>query len=182
MMQDIQRSIQLIHESVQKFNIDSSKVGLMGFSAGGHLVGCAATHFNQNFMSELKITPQLSLRPAFAVMVYPVVTMRAPYAHKKSRKSLLGVHPSENMLRLMSLEENTHTDMPPILVFHAKDDKTVDYHNSVLFGKALDENNVKYKFILYNTGGHGFGASPNVKTETAAWVDDFIKWYKETIN
>jgi len=182
MIQDLQRATQLVRENAQKYNIDEEQVGIMGFSAGGHLVGTAATYFNENFMKTLGIEPQVSLKPDFTVMVYPVVTMRDPYAHRKSRKSLLDAKPSEAFLRKMSLEENVHGNMPPLLILHAKDDKTVDYHNSVMLSENLTKNEINHTFILYNTGGHGFGALPKKGTDFYTWFDDFLKWRSEITN
>lgn len=177
MIQDLQCAIQLIREGAQKFNIDEEKVGIIGFSAGGHLVGTAAVHFNENFISTLGINPQVSLKPYFTVMVYPVVTMRDPYSHKKSRKSLLGAKPTEELLRKMSLEESVHTGMPPLLVLQTKDDKVVNYKNSVMLSENLTKAEIDHTFILYNTGGHGVGALPKKGTDFATWFDDVMKWY-----
>jgi acetyl esterase/lipase len=179
MIQDLQRAIQLVRENAQKYSIDEEKVGILGFSAGGHLVGTAATHCHESFMENLGIYSQISLKPYFTVMVYPVVTMREPYAHQKSRKSLLGAHPAEELLHKMSLEENVHHNMPPLLILQAKDDKTVDYHNSVMLSENLTQNGIEHRFILYNTGGHGFGALPKKETDMAVWFNDFMKWYNK---
>ena len=180
MIQDLQRAIQLVRENAQKYNIDEDKVGIIGFSAGGHLVGTATTYFDENFMTPLEINPQVSLKPYFTVMVYPVVTMRDPHAHQKSRKSLLGTKPSELLLHKMSLEENVHTNMPPLLILQTKDDKVVNYQNSTLLSENLTKAGIDHKFILYNTGGHGIGALPKKGTDFATWFDDFMKWYGET--
>jgi acetyl esterase/lipase len=179
MIQDLQRAIQWVRENAHNHNIDEEKVGIMGFSAGGHLVGTAATYCNDNFLENLDIFPQISLKPCFTVMVYPVVTMRDPYAHQKSRKSLIGAHPTETLLQKMSLEENVHQNMPPLLILQAKDDKTVDYHNSVMLSENLTKNEIEHKFILYNTGGHGFGALPKKGTDMEVWFNDFMKWFNE---
>jgi len=179
MIQDLQRSIQLVREGAKKFQIDEEKVGVIGFSAGGHLVGTAATYFDENFMAPIGVNPQVSLKPYFAVMVYPVVTMREPYAHKKSRKSLLGAKPTEELLHKMSLEENVHKNMSPLLIMQAIDDNVVDYRNSIILFDSLTTAGIDHKFILYKTGGHGFGALPKAKTDFAVWFDDFIKWYND---
>ncbi|MCL1967955.1 MAG: alpha/beta hydrolase [Bacteroidetes bacterium] len=179
MIQDLQRAIQLVRQNAQQYNIDEEKVGIMGFSAGGHLAGTAATYFNENFMETLGIKPQVSLKPYFTVMIYPVVTMRNLLAHQKSRKSLLGAKPAEELLYKMSLEENVHNNMQNLLILQAKDDKTVDYQNSVILSNHLTQKNINHKFILYNTGGHGFGALPKAGTEFAVWFDDFLKWHNE---
>jgi len=179
MIQDLQRAIQLVREGAQKYQIDEEKVGIIGFSAGGHLVGTAATYFDENFMAPLGIYPQVSLKPYFTVMVYPVVTMRDPHAHRKSRKSLLGAKPLEMLLNKMSLEENVHPNMPPLLILQTKDDKVVDYQNSIMLSKNLTKAGIDHKFILYNTGGHGVGALPKKGTDFAIWFDDFMKWYND---
>jgi len=180
MIQDLQRAIQLVRENAQNYNIDEDKVGIIGFSAGGHLVGTAAVYFDENFMTSLGINPQVSLKPYFTVMVYPVVTMRDPHAHQKSRKSLLGTKPSEELLHKMSLEENVHKNMPPLLIMQAVDDKVVDYQNSRILSDSLTKADVSHTLIFYNTGGHGFGALPKKGTAFATWFDDFMKWYGET--
>ena len=181
MIQDLQRSIQKVRENAHIYKITEEKVGIIGFSAGGHLAGTAAIYFKENFMDKLGIYPQVSLKPYFTVMVYPVVTMREPYAHRKSKKSLLGIHPSEVVLQKMSLEENVHSNMPPLLILHAKDDKVVDYHNSVILSDSLSKKEIKHTFILYNTGGHGFGALPKEKSDFSIWFDDFIHWYEKSL-
>ena len=178
MLQDLQRSIQLVRENSDAYGIDSEKVGVMGFSAGGHLAGAGAILYQENFLESLGIHPKVSLKPYFAVMVYPVVTMRPPYCHKKSCYSLLGKKPSEEMLQRMSLEENTHSGVPPLLILQARDDKTVDYRNSLLLAQALSEKNIPHRTILYGTGGHGFGGKPNPKVQMANWFEDFMTWYK----
>ena len=179
MIQDLQRAIQLVREGAEKYKIDEKKVGIIGFSAGGHLVGTAATYFEENFMATLGINPQVSLKPFFTVMVYPVVTMREPYTHQKSRKSLLGIKPTEELLHKMSLEENVHHNMPPLLILQAKDDNVVNYNNSIMLTNNLTKAGIDHKFILYNTGGHGFGALPKKETDFAVWFNDFMKWYND---
>ena len=179
MIQDLQRAIQLVRENAHQYNIDEKRVGVIGFSAGGHLAGTSAIYGDENFMKTLGIEPQVSQKPYFAVMVYPVVTMREPYAHKKSRKNLLNTNPSNELIKKMSLEENVHNNMPPLLILQTKDDKIVDYHNSVMLAESLTKKGINHKFILYESGGHGFGASPKTETEAYKWHDDFMNWYNE---
>jgi acetyl esterase/lipase len=181
MIQDLQRAIQLVRENAKHYQIEEEKVGLMGFSAGGHLTGTAAVYYEENFLESTGIVPQVSLMPCFTVMVYPVVTMRNPYAHKKSRKSLLGKDPSEALLHKMSLEENVHHTMPPLMILQAKDDKVVDYRNSVILAQYLTKISANHKFMLYETGGHGFGALPKAGTDFYRWFDDFLIFIKMII-
>jgi acetyl esterase/lipase len=168
MIQDLERAIHIVKARSQEYGINPEKVGVMGFSAGGHLAGTAA------------IYSESALKPYFAAMIYPVVSMQDSIGHKKSRKNLLGKNYSDELKQKMSLEKNVYTGMPPIFLLHCIGDKTVDYRNSVVFEKALAEKNVKNKFLLldeYGHGGHGFGIQPVGKA--TGWIDDFLKWIFE---
>jgi len=166
MIQDLERAMQLVKANSQEYGINPDKVGVMGFSAGGHLAGTAA------------IYSETSLKPYFAAMIYPVVSMsNDSIVHKKSRRNLLGKSYSDELKQMMSLEKNVHADMPPVFLLHCAGDKTVDYRNSVAFHKALSEKNVEHKFLLLEEsgrGGHGFGIQPNGKA--TGWIDEFLKW------
>ena len=165
MMQDLKLAIQLVKKNSREYGINPDKIGIMGFSAGGHLVGTTA------------IYSETSVKPYFVAMIYPVVSMEDSICHKKSRRNLLGKYYSNELKKRMSLEQNVHTNMPPVFLLHCIGDRTVDYLNSVVFEKALIENNVKHKFLLLNEnkrGGHGFGIRPNGKA--TGWIDEFLKW------
>jgi acetyl esterase/lipase len=179
MIQDIQRSIQIVKERANLYGYLQERVGLIGFSAGGHLVGSAATFFEENYLLELGILPTVSLKPLFTVMVYPVVTMLQPYGHIKSRKNLLGKNPTDSLINKMSLEKNVTPNMANILILQAKDDQVVNYNNALLLDSALMAKSVDSKLILYNTGGHGFGAFPKINTEFHSWFSDMMIWLKE---
>ena len=168
MIQDLERAMQIVKANSQEYGIDPQKVGIMGFSAGGHLAGTAAIY-----------SPD-SLKPYFAAMIYPVVSMEDSICHKRSRSNLLGKNYSEELKHRMSLEENVHSDMSPVFLLCCIGDKTVNYRNSVVFDKALTEKNVKHKFMLldeYGHHGHGFGIQPIGKA--TGWIDEFLKWLKE---
>lgn len=177
MIQDLQRAIQLVKENHLLYNIDSTKVGVMGFSAGGHLAGTAATYYHENYMETLGITPSVSLRPDFAVMIYPVVSMMDSIAHRKSRVNLLGKRYTAENKEKMSLELNVHSDIPPVFLMHSRYDKTVDYRNAFYYQKALEEKGVSCNFLLYDEKGHGFGINPTSRRRKApAWINQFIPW------
>jgi acetyl esterase/lipase len=180
MIQDLQRAMMLAKEMCKAHNLDPDKVGVMGFSAGGHLAGTAATYFDTNFMSDLGITPQVSLRPAFVAMIYPVVSMgNDTIAHRKSRRNLLGKQHSRAMEDYMSLERHVRPDMPPVFLLHCTGDKTVDCRNSTYYDAALTQQGVPHKFLLYDEtghGGHGFGIRPN--GSTTGWQEALIEWVK----
>lgn len=178
MMQDIQRSIQIVKESAGYYKYNANRVGLIGFSAGGHLVGAAATFFNENYLKPLGINTLESLKPLFTVMVYPVVTMLPPYNHSKSKKNLLGKNPSDSLVNMMSLEKNVHDQMSNILILQAKDDPVVNFNNALLLDRALQEQSIDAQLILYNTGGHGFGAFPPENSEFKNWFSDMLRWLK----
>jgi len=168
MIQDLERAMQIVKTKSKEYGIDPEKVGIMGFSAGGHLAGTAA------------IYSEAALKPAFSAMIYPVVSMQDPICHKKSRKNLFGKNYSDALKEMMSLEKNVYSEMPPIFLMHCIGDKTVDYRNSVAFEKALTEKNVNHKFLLldeYGKGGHGFGIQSNGKA--TGWIDEFLKWIFE---
>ena len=164
MIQDLQRSMQIVAENADKFKINPEKIGIMGFSAGGHLAGTAAEYFDTDFIG---MGEQFSaIKPYFSAMIYPVVSMEDSICHKKSRKNLLGKNFTPEMANMMSLEKNVREDMPPVFLLHCTGDKTVDYRNSVVLDKALTEKNIPHKFLLFDEnghGGHGFGIQPNGK-------------------
>ena len=168
MIEDLERAMQHVKENSVEYGINPDKIGMMGFSAGGHLTGTAA------------IYSETSLKPYFAAMIYPVVSMEDSICHKKSRRNLLGKSYQDELKQKMSLEKNVHSDMPPIFLLHCTGDKTVDYRNSVVFDEALTEKNVKHKFFLLEEngrGGHGFGIKSNGKA--TGWIDEFLKWLEE---
>jgi acetyl esterase/lipase len=181
MIQDLQRSMQIVKENAADYKINPEKVGIIGFSAGGHLAGTAAEYFDTDFIGrgEKSFIPA---KPYFAAMIYPVVSMEDSICHKKSRKNLLGKNHSLEAAKMMSLEKNVRPDMPPIFFLHCTGDKTVDYRNSIIMDKTLTDKNVPHKFLLLDEngrGGHGFGIKPNGKA--TGWIDEFLKWL-QTIN
>ena len=186
MIQDMQRAIQLVKESSSEYNIDPDKVGIMGFSAGGHLAGTAATYFDTNFMESLDIVPNVSLKPAFIAMIYPVISMQQDdIVHKRSRRNLLGYfNRKKEMEDYMSLEKHVREDMPPVFLLHCKNDKTVNYQNSEYYDKALSEKGIDHKYLFFDQDsgkhiGHGFGIRPN--GITTDWHHEFVSWLQLAI-
>ena len=168
MLNDAQRAIEYVKEHSEEYRIDPNRLGIMGFSAGGHLSMSTACFFNQE-----------ENRPAFAAPIYPVVTMNEPYVHERSRRALLGDRRSKNqtMRDSLSLEMHVPADCPPVFLVNCLDDQVVDYHNSVLLDSALNVKNIDHIYIQYKTGGHGFGASETRGTEESRqWKNEFINW------
>jgi len=187
MIQDLQRAIQLVKEEYSKCDLDTSKVGVMGFSAGGHLAGTAATYFDTNFMETLDIVPNISLKPAFIAMIYPVISMQQDsIVHKRSRRNLLGYSNREKEMEdYMSLEKHVREDMPPVFLLQCKNDKTVDYRNSKYYDQALSEKGVNHKYLFFDQDsgkhkGHGFGIRSN--GVTTDWQHEFVSWLQLLIN
>lgn len=179
MICDLQRAIQLVRE---RYN---GPVGVMGFSAGGHLSMLSAEQFRTNFLALYDIEPAVSLRPDFAAPIYPVVTFTDQrYRHGRSRRGIIGpVSQQTQVMRdSLSLELHVPADCPPVFLLNCTDDPVVDYHNSLLLDSALTANDVPHLYVHYATGGHGFGAEPTKQNEeTAAWQDTFIQWLEKEI-
>ena len=176
MIEDLQRSIQFVKENAGNWNIDTSKVGLIGFSAGGHLVATGGTMFNEDFLSPLGVMPKVSLRPNFVVTVYPVISMQDSLTHKRSRKNLLGPNFTKEQIDKMSLENQVSREDPPMMIVVAKDDPVVDWRNSFYFYKNLQNAGVSSKLLLNEKGGHGFGIDSRKGGQAALWNVECIKW------
>lgn len=170
---DLRRAIRYVKENALKYGIDTTRIGAMGFSAGGHLVMSATELFEK---------PDV---PAFVVPIYPVVTMTHDSVHKRSRRGLLGDSKvsNYNLRDLLSLEKHVSADCPPVFLVNCKDDPIVDYRNSELLDSALTSNNVPHVYFQYETGGHGFGASDSKgTTECREWRKEFILWINKLYN
>ena len=178
MICDLQRAIQLVRERYD------GPVGVMGFSAGGHLAMLAAERFSTNFLACYGIDPEVSLRPDFVAPVYPVVTFSDErYMHRRSCVGILGSDRDRVLRDSLSLELHVAPDGPPVFLLNCTDDPIVDYHNSLLLDSALSVNGVPHLYVRYATGGHGFGARRKKQNaETSAWQDSFLSWLNEVIN
>lgn len=181
MLQDVQRSIQLVRENASEYGIDPNKLGVMGFSAGGHLTTMAGEFFDTDVLSLVDVHPTVSLRPDYIVPIYPVVSFTDPSVHKRSRRGALGEGKSisRGMKDSLSLEKHVRIDMPPTFLVNCVDDPIVKYQNSELLDSAMTAKGIPHKYIQYKTGGHGFGASPEKTTDEAIqWREEFLEWIK----
>jgi acetyl esterase/lipase len=170
-LQDAQQAIKIIRERADEWNIEPSRVGIMGFSAGGHLASTASTHFDDVVIDNKNNS---SLRPDFSVLVYPVISFSDSLAHKGSRKSLLGEHPSTAQIERFSNERQVTSKTPPTFIIHCEDDKTVLVRNSISYYESLLRNGVKAELHIYPTGGHGFALKNT--TVTDQWLDRCFNW------
>ena len=183
MLQDIQRAIQIVREKASDWDIDPSKVGVIGFSAGGHLVTMAGEFFEtHNEIEKLGIPCSVSLRPDFVIPVYPVVTMQDDIAHRWSRNSLLGKgkkNQTQARKDEFSMELNVPDNMPPTYVVVCKDDPVVIYENSFRLYDALQANNIPSRLAVYEWGKHGFGMKDNAFMKEFHWNQALKEWLVE---
>ena len=172
-LQDAQQAIKLVRENAVKWNIDPAKIGIMGFSAGGHLASTVATHFEKALINNPKGT---SLRPDFQVVVYPVISMQQALTHRDSRKQLLGEQPSQQLVDLFSNELQVKENTPPAYITHAADDNVVDVDNSINYFEALRRHKVPVEMHIYPKGGHGFIFGRR------GWMTSLLEWIGTTTN
>jgi acetyl esterase/lipase len=173
-LMDVQQAIYFVRTHAKQYNIDSNKIGIMGFSAGGHLASSAGTHFTQTVRKELN---GANLRPDFMLLIYPVISFNDSIGHIGSRDNLIGKNPDQKLLHLFSNEEQVNAQTPPTFLVHASDDDGVNPENSIRFYQALLKNKVPAELHLYEHGGHGFGLH-NITT-TEDWFASCLSWMKE---
>ena len=152
-LQDAQRAVQIVRERAGEWNVDPHRIGIMGFSAGGHLASTAGTHFENALIENKNGT---SLRPDFMILVYPVISLADSLGHIGSRENLLGKNPSETRIRLFSNDLHVDKSTPPAFLILAGDDTVVKPENSFVFYKTLKKNGVDAEMHIYQSGEHGF--------------------------
>lgn len=168
---DAQQALRLVREQAPKYNLNPERIGLMGFSAGGHLAATAGTHFARPVGDR---PGPASVRPAFLVLLYPVISFSDSLKHAGSRDNLLGNTPAPDQVRLYSNELQVTTQTPPTFLVHAEDDQVVPVQNSLVFYQALRRHNVPAEMHLYPLGGHGFGL--HNRTTKDQWIDRLQNW------
>lgn len=156
-IQDAQRAIEIVRRRAEEWHINPHHIGIMGFSAGGHLAATAGTHFNHAFIED---KAGISLRPDFMILIYPVISFTDSIGHIGSRNNLLGLSPSEKQIRFYSNELQVNSRTPPTFLAQATDDSVVSSKNSLYFYEALHRNGVPAELHLYEKGEHGFLTAP----------------------
>lgn len=172
-LQDAQEAMRYVRQNAAKYNIDADKIGIMGFSAGGHLASTLATHYDDKVY---ETTSKISARPDFSLLIYPVISMQNDITHKGSQISLLGDNASQALIDSFSNEKKVTSQTPPTFLIHATDDKTVLPENSINYYLALKKNNIPAELHIYEKGGHGFGLG--VKDTSKFWTRDCEEWLK----
>lgn len=174
-LQDVQEAIRVVRRMAREWRIDPNDVGVMGFSAGGHLAGSASTLFDYPSYLPYDST---SARPDFSILLYGVLSMENQLTHKVSRTALLGDDPDDAEVELLSAERQVTARTPPAFLVHAANDSSVSWRNSLAYYEALKAHGVRAEMHLYETGGHGFGLARASKGTESGWPDACLRWMR----
>jgi acetyl esterase/lipase len=172
-LQDAQQAVLMVRKNADKWGLKTDKIGIIGFSAGGHLASTAGTHFDKVVIVD---KDNISVRPDFVMLLYPVISF-GPMAHVGSRENLIGKTPTTDLVNLYSNEKQITSNTPPTFLVHAEDDDVVPVQNSLMFYDALLNAKVKAEMHLFQSGGHGFGLN-NSKSKNK-WMDWAKNWLEE---
>ena len=173
-LQDAQKAIRIVRRNATEWNIDPHKIGVMGFSAGGHLASTLSTHYNEKVYNSTDTT---SARPDFSILIYPVISMDKTITHMGSRINLLGRNPNPELVKLYSNELQVNKFTPPAFLVQSMDDNVVPVQNSIVYALALKKHNIPCELHLYEKGGHGYGLGRTNDTESS-WPEACEKWLK----
>lgn len=176
-LQDAQRALRIVRGRAKEWHLDPKRIGIWGFSAGGHLASTAATHFDDGKRDADDPIERVSCRPDFAILCYPVITLQPPYAHMGSRRNLLGDKPDEGLVESLCNDKQVTERTPPTFLFHTGADTAVPPENSILFYQALRRHKVPAELHIYQEGPHGVGLAVG-RGAAAAWPDQLAAWLK----
>jgi len=176
-LDDAQRAIRTVRARASEFHVDPARIGILGFSAGGHLASSAGTHFDQGKADAKDAIDRAGCRPDFLVLCYPVISFVAPTMHQGSKKNLLGENPDPKLVEHMSSELQFTSDTPPTFLWHTDADSGVPPENSVLFYLALRKAKVPAELHVFEKGRHGLGLAQK-EPGTRAWPDLAQAWMR----
>ncbi|WP_319502156.1 alpha/beta hydrolase [uncultured Draconibacterium sp.] len=174
-LQDGQRAIRLVRRHAKEWGINPEKIGIMGFSAGGHVASTISTHYNEKVYTPVD---SISARPDFSLLIYPVISMDSTITHWGSRVNLLGNNPSPEQVTHFSNELQVNAQTPPAFVVHSLDDDVVPVQNSIEYALAMKKHHVPCELHIYESGGHGYGMAPGRSTQSM-WPEACCKWLNQ---
>lgn len=174
-MQDAQRAIQTLRARADELNVDPQRIGVIGFSAGGHLCSTVSTHFLDGDSASTDPIARVSSRPDFSILCYPVIAFDKPYTHKGSQRNLLGESPNPELIESLSNERQVTARTPPTFLFHTSEDKVVPAENSVQYYLACVRNGVPAELHIFPKGRHGLGLARNEKG-ASQWPALCVQW------
>jgi len=174
-LQDAQEAMRVIRRNASDWKIDPGKVGVIGFSAGGHLASTLSTHYAEKVY---EVKDNSSARPDFSLLIYPVVSFDTTITHRGSRNNLIGIKPDARLVERFSNELQITNETPPAFLVHSADDKAVPVMNSIGYFKGLQKNNIPAELHVFQKGGHGYGLAIDRGTESS-WPDLCIRWLKQ---
>lgn len=174
-LMDAARAMRTVRAKATEWKINPKRIGMIGFSAGGHLTATMATQWDEGDPAAKDPIDRVSSRPDFVAPTYPVITMTDPYTHKGSRTNLLGENPSQEMIDKMSAEKNVNEKTPPAFIFITQDDNAVPVQNALMFYEALCAHHVLAELHVYQHGRHGVGLAKEDPV-LSTWPQHFIDW------
>lgn len=177
-LRDAQRAMRMVRAHAQAWRVDPGRLGILGFSAGGHLASTVGTHIEPGDAAAADSLARFSTRPDFMTLVYPVVSMVEPFTHEGSRRMLLGGEPDSSLMQQLSSEQQVSAETPPTFLVHTGADEGVPAENSVYFYLALRRAGVPAEMHLYEEGRHGFGLAPSDPV-LSTWTDRWVDWARE---
>jgi len=179
-LQDAQRALRITRYRAKEWNIDPDKIGIMGFSAGGHIASTLAKRFDEETVKDIAPIDLISARPDFLILIYPVISMYDPVTHKGSRDALLSKDADQNLLKRYSNEIDVNIKTPPAFIVHSADDDTVPVENSISFFTALKNKGIPVEMHIFPYGGHGYSLAIN-KGSHSTWPQRLFEWMEKEV-
>ncbi|UCG48236.1 MAG: alpha/beta hydrolase [Phycisphaerales bacterium] len=176
-LQDAQRALRMVRAQAARWGVDPARIGILGFSAGGHLASTAGTHFDRGAKGARDPIERVSCRPDFMALVYPVISLTQPYTHRGSGRNLLGANPDKELLDHLSNEKQVTAQTPPAFLIHTWEDRGVPAENSLYFYLALRKAGVPAEMHIYEKGPHGFGLGERI-AGTSSWPSRCADWMR----
>jgi acetyl esterase/lipase len=176
-LMDAQRAMRLVRFHAEKWHVDPTRVGVMGFSAGGHLASTLSTHFDSGDPQSDDPVERLSCRPDFSILVYPVISFTKEYTHVGSRENLLGKDADPDLVKHFSNELQITADTPPAILIHSRNDEGVPVENSIVYYHALQKLGINSELHIYPYGGHGYSLAIG-RGHLSTWPDRVVEWIR----